>query len=83
MSFSPPDISVVDDRISHADQGIEPLFGRFDGIPVAKLPFEPPQFMRRLSHRNLQGDDFSECSVVSARSHYLLSVGTFITQRCT
>ncbi|GMH40394.1 hypothetical protein BSKO_08298 [Bryopsis sp. KO-2023] len=35
----------------------------FDGIPVAKLPFEPPQFIRRVSHRNLQGDDFSDCSV--------------------
>lgn len=36
-----------------------------DGIPVAKLPFEPPGFMRRATHRNLPGEDFTDCSTVN------------------
>ena len=37
----------------------------FDGIPVAKLPFDPPNFVRKVAHRNLAGEDFTDCSMVS------------------
>eukprot|EP00055_Hartaetosiga_balthica_P002662 m.4773 g.4773 ORF g.4773 m.4773 type:complete len:192 (-) comp2287_c0_seq1:1039-1614(-) len=36
----------------------------FDGIPVARLPFEPISFVRGLSHRSLDGEDYYECSFV-------------------
>lgn len=35
----------------------------YDGVPVARLPFEPLIFMRGLCHRGLPGDDFTECSL--------------------
>ncbi|CAF4542582.1 unnamed protein product, partial [Rotaria magnacalcarata] len=34
----------------------------FEGRVVAKLPFEPILWIRGLSHRNLSGDDFTDCS---------------------
>jgi uncharacterized membrane protein (DUF106 family) len=36
----------------------------FDGIIVAKLPFEPIPLIRGISHRNLPGTDFTDCSMV-------------------
>ncbi|OUC43081.1 hypothetical protein D917_10030 [Trichinella nativa] len=36
----------------------------FEGITIAKLPFEPIPFMRGISHRNLPGDNFKECSFI-------------------
>jgi len=38
------------------------LSSLFDGAAVAKLPFEPFGLLRSLSHRNLTGSDFTECS---------------------
>jgi len=38
------------------------LTSSFDGKVVAKLPFEPFQFFRGVSHRNLIGNDYYECS---------------------
>lgn len=37
---------------------------RFDGRVVAKLPFYPLSWMQGLSHRNLPGDDYTECSFI-------------------
>lgn len=34
----------------------------FDGIVVARLPFEPFPFMRRITHAGLPGEDWTECS---------------------
>ncbi len=34
----------------------------FDGRVVAKLPFEPISLVRGLSHRNLNGEDYTDCS---------------------
>ena len=31
---------------------------------VAKLPFEPISFMRGLTHRNIVGNDYSDCSMI-------------------
>ncbi|XP_037074086.1 LOW QUALITY PROTEIN: calcium load-activated calcium channel-like [Pollicipes pollicipes] len=36
----------------------------FDGRVVARLPFEPISFVRGLSHRNLVGEDFRDCSFI-------------------
>eukprot|EP01133_Synstelium_polycarpum_P001160 gene1160-1329_t len=35
----------------------------FDGKIVAKLPFEPIGFIQGISHRNLPGKDFTDCSM--------------------
>ena len=37
---------------------------RFDGRVVAKLPFEPFALLRGISHRNLMGSDFTDCSFI-------------------
>jgi len=38
------------------------LTSSFDGKVVARLPFEPFQLFRGVSHRNLIGTDYYECS---------------------
>eukprot|EP01006_Ploeotia_vitrea_P044668 TRINITY_DN66852_c1_g2_i1.p1 TRINITY_DN66852_c1_g2~~TRINITY_DN66852_c1_g2_i1.p1 ORF type:complete len:180 (+),score=92.02 TRINITY_DN66852_c1_g2_i1:493-1032(+) len=40
------------------------LSSTFDGRPVAKLPFTPFSIIRRLSHRNLPGSDYTDCSMM-------------------
>lgn len=37
---------------------------RFDGRVVARLPFTPIPWVQGLSHRNLPGDNFTECSFI-------------------
>lgn len=32
------------------------------GVVVARLPFEPPSFLRGITHRGLEGEDYRECS---------------------
>lgn len=36
----------------------------FDGRVVAKLPFTPLSYIQGLSHRNLLGEDFTDCSFI-------------------
>ena len=36
----------------------------FEGIIVARLPFEPLSYVQSLSHRGLTGDDITECSFI-------------------
>jgi len=36
----------------------------FDGRVVAKLPFTPISWIQGLSHRNLTGEDFTDCSFI-------------------
>lgn len=36
----------------------------FDGRVVAKLPFLPISWLHGISHRNLMGTDFSDCSFI-------------------
>lgn len=36
----------------------------FDGRIVARLPFVPISWIQGLSHRNLPGDDYTECSFI-------------------
>lgn len=40
------------------------IFFRFDGRIVARLPFVPISWIQGLSHRNLPGDDYTECSFI-------------------
>ncbi|XP_057546114.1 uncharacterized protein LOC130825089 [Amaranthus tricolor] len=35
----------------------------FDGKPVAKIPFVPIRLLQKMSHRNLPGDDMTDCSM--------------------
>ena len=35
----------------------------YQGIVVAKLPFTPFKIFHGLTHRHLEGDDFTDCSV--------------------
>lgn len=36
----------------------------FDGRVVAKLPFVPISLLQNISHRNLAGDDYTDCSFI-------------------
>uniref|UniRef100_T1H573 Calcium load-activated calcium channel n=1 Tax=Megaselia scalaris TaxID=36166 RepID=T1H573_MEGSC len=36
----------------------------FDGKVVARLPFTPISWIQGLSHRNLSGEDYTECSFI-------------------
>ncbi|KAL4219394.1 Calcium load-activated calcium channel [Mactra antiquata] len=36
----------------------------FDGRVVAKLPFVPISFLQGISHRNLAGEDYTDCSFI-------------------
>uniref|UniRef100_A0A8B9UMK3 Calcium load-activated calcium channel n=1 Tax=Anas zonorhyncha TaxID=75864 RepID=A0A8B9UMK3_9AVES len=40
------------------------FFSRFDGRVVAKLPFIPLSYIQGLSHRNLLGEDYTDCSFI-------------------
>lgn len=40
------------------------VFCRFDGRIVAKLPFVPIPLLQGLSHRNIRGDDYTDCSFI-------------------
>lgn len=35
----------------------------FDGKAVAKIPFVPIKLLQKMSHRNLPGDDMTDCSM--------------------
>lgn len=36
----------------------------YSGVVVARLPFEPFSLIRGVTHRNLPGSDFTECSMI-------------------
>jgi calcium load-activated calcium channel len=36
----------------------------FSGIVVAKLPFHPISMVQSLSHRSLEGEDMTDCSMI-------------------
>ncbi|MED6275681.1 hypothetical protein CHARACLAT_028887, partial [Characodon lateralis] len=40
------------------------FFASFDGRVVAKLPFVPLSYIQGLSHRNLLGEDYTDCSFI-------------------
>ena len=40
------------------------LLYSFDGRVVAKLPFTPISWFQGLSHRNLMGEDYTDCSFI-------------------
>lgn len=42
----------------------KPHIFSFDGRIVARLPFVPISWIQGLSHRNLPGDDYTECSFI-------------------
>ena len=46
------------------------LSSAYQGVVVAKLPFEPFFLIKSLTHRNIPGSDFTECSMIFV---YILS----------
>ena len=40
------------------------LSSAFQGIVVAKLPFEPFFMIKNISHRNIPGNDLTDCSMI-------------------
>ena len=40
------------------------LSNQFQGVVVAKLPFEPFGFVQGITHRNLPGNDTTDCSMI-------------------
>merc|ERR1712137_148882 len=36
----------------------------FDGVVVARLPFQPIGFIQGMTHRNIMGNDLYECSMI-------------------
>lgn len=45
----------------------------FKGIIVAKLPFEPISFFQGITHRNIEGTDFTDCSYL-----FIYIMATFV-----
>lgn len=43
---------------------VSSLGNYFQGIPVARLPFEPIGLFRPMTHRGLGGEDYTECSYI-------------------
>lgn len=41
------------------------MSSKYEGVVVAKIPFEPFPFVRPISHRGLSGDNFTDCSMVN------------------
>ncbi|CAF1140826.1 unnamed protein product [Brachionus calyciflorus] len=63
--------------ISFAFMALLSMFNSiFEGRVVAKLPFEPISWIRGISHRNLNGEDYTDCSFLFL---YILST-MFIRQ---
>jgi hypothetical protein len=50
----------------------------YGGMPVAYLPFEPPQFLRFITHRGLKAGDFRQVSVVRATCQSHARRSTFL-----
>lgn len=46
------------------------LSSAYSGIVVAKLPFSPVSFVQGITHRNLEGTDYTDCSMIFV---YILS----------
>jgi hypothetical protein len=40
------------------------LNSRFSGVVVGRIPFTPLSFIQGISHRNLEGTDFQDCSSI-------------------
>lgn len=46
----------------------------FSGVVAAKLPFVPFSLIQKISHRGLEGDDPTDCSVVSGGKLFTCAV---------
>ena len=40
------------------------LSNAYQGVVVAKLPFEPISIFRGVTHRNIIGNDYTDCSMI-------------------
>ncbi|KAM8999318.1 calcium load-activated calcium channel isoform 1-T1 [Sarcophilus harrisii] len=53
----------------------------FDGRVVAKLPFTPLSYIQGLSHRNLLGEDYTDCSFIFLYILCTMSIRQIALQR--
>lgn len=61
----PGPVPCVQPLVLVQDDAVRPVcLSRFDGRVVAKLPFTPLSYILGLSHRNLLGDDTTDCSFI-------------------
>merc|ERR1712130_1064869 len=54
----------------------------FSGKIVAKLPFTPFGFIKGLSHRGIEGDDFTDCSFIFLYILSNMSIRTSFQKIC-
>ena len=56
---------------------IRVMYSYFEGIPVARLPFEPFKLISGLTHYGLQGTDMHECSMTFIYVLMNLTLGNY------
>ncbi len=52
----------------------------YSGIVVAKLPFEPISWIQGITHRNIPGNDFTDCSMIFVYILSNISIRPIITK---
>jgi len=53
------------------------MYTNFEGVVIARLPFEPLSFVSGLTHYGLSGEDMHECSMTFIYVLMNLSVGNY------
>ena len=53
------------------------MYSNYEGVVVARLPFQPVSFISGLTHYGLKGDDFKECSMTFMYILCNLTFGNF------
>ena len=49
------------------------IYSLFEGVVVARLPFEPLSFLTSMTHYGLPGEDMRDCSIIAI---YIMMVQT-------
>merc|ERR1712059_46816 len=57
-------IEADEEKLKNSNRDLTMVNSIFDGRVVAKLPFTPIYWIQGLSHRNLLGDDMTDCSFI-------------------
>ena len=57
---------------------IRVMYSYFEGIVVARLPFEPFSLISGLTHYGIQGTEFHECSMTFIYVLMNLTVGNYV-----
>ena len=54
------------------------MYSYFDGVVIAKLPFQPASFLSGLTHYGLPGDNMRECSMTFIYILCNLTFGNYV-----